>query len=128
MKNKQLIRCQIKYLNILFNFNFKIIFRADKTNIKIDVLIYVFNFYFENDDEKIRQQHQIFLTLNKMQILINLMNENNFTFDRIVQTNKRNKLCQKFYKILIANIIVYDDIKFCICRNIDDILYIKNKL
>ena len=91
MKNKQLTRRQIKYLNILFDFNFKIIFRTDKANIKADALIYMFNFHFENDDERIRQQHQIILISNKIQILINSMNENNFTFDRIVQTNKRNK-------------------------------------
>ena len=55
---------------------------------KIDALIYMFNFYFENDDEKIHQQHQIILISNKMQILINSINENVFTFDRIIQTNK----------------------------------------
>ena len=63
-----------------------------------------------------------------MQILINSMNKNDFTFNRIVQTNKRNKFCQKFCKILIANIMTHDDIKFRNCRNVDDVLYIKNKL
>ena len=63
-----------------------------------------------------------------MQILINSMNENVFTFDRIVQTNKQNEFCQKFCKILIANIIVYNNIKLRNCRNVDDVLYIKNKL
>ena len=48
----------------------------------------MFDFHFKNNDERIRQQHQIILTSNKMQILINSMNENVFTFDRIVQTNK----------------------------------------
>ena len=128
MKNKQLTRRQAKYLNILFNFNFKIIFRTDKANIKVDALIYMFNFHFKNDDEKIRQQHQIILILNKIQILINSMNENDFIFDQIVQINKRNEFCQKFYKILIANDIAYDNIKFRNCRNVNDILYIKNKL
>ena len=39
MKNKQLTCRQVKYLNILFNFNFKIIFRTNKVNFKADVLI-----------------------------------------------------------------------------------------
>ena len=81
MKNKQLIRRQAKYLNILSDFNFKIIFQANKANIKTDVLIHMFDFHFENDDERIRQQHQILLISNKMQILINSINENDFTFD-----------------------------------------------
>ena len=54
MKNKQLIYCQAKYLNILFHLNFKIIFRINKINIKVDALIYIFNFYFQNDNERIR--------------------------------------------------------------------------
>ena len=63
-----------------------------------------------------------------MQILINSMNENDFTFDRIVQINKRNEFCQCFCKILIANVIIYNDIKLRNCRNVDDVLYMKNKL
>ena len=46
MKNKQLICCQVKYLNILSDFNFKIIFRTNKINIKVNILIYMFNFFF----------------------------------------------------------------------------------
>ena len=128
MKNKQLTRRQVKYLNILSDFNFKIIFRTDKTNIKVDALICMLDSHFEDDDERIRQQHQIILTSNKVQILINSINENDFTFDRIVQTNKRNELYRKFCKILTANVIAHDDIKFCNCRNVDDVLYMKNRL
>ena len=57
MKIKQLTRRQAKYLNILFDFNFKIIFWANKANIKINALIRMSDFHFENDDERIRQQH-----------------------------------------------------------------------
>ena len=63
-----------------------------------------------------------------MQILINSMIKDDFIFDQIVQTNKWNKLCQKFRKTLLANVIVYDDIKLRNCRNVDDVLYMKNKL
>ncbi len=38
MKNKQLTRRQANYLNILLKFNFQIIFRSDKINIKVDAL------------------------------------------------------------------------------------------
>ena len=128
MKNKQLTRRQARYLNILSDFNFKIIFRAGKANIKADTLTRIPDSHSEDDDERIRQQHQIILTPNKVQILTNSMNENNFTFDRIVQANKRNEFCQKFRKILTANVIAHDDIKFRNCRNVDDVLYMKNRL
>jgi len=38
MKNKQLSRCQVNYLNILSKFNFQIIFRSGKMNIKVNAL------------------------------------------------------------------------------------------
>ena len=128
MKNKQLTCHQARYLNILSDFNFKIIFRADKANIKADALTRMPDFHSEDDDERTRQQHQIILISNKVQILINSMHENDSTFDRIIQANKRNELCQKFRKILTANVIVHDGIKLRNCRNVDDVLYMKNKL
>ena len=82
----------------------------------------------EDDDERIRQQHQIILISNKVQILINSIHEDDSTFDRIVQANKRDEFCQKFRKILTANVIVHDDIKLRNCRNVDDVLYMKNRL
>ncbi len=39
MKNKQLSQWQVNYLNILLKFNFQIIFRLNKMNIKINALI-----------------------------------------------------------------------------------------
>ena len=56
------------------------------------------------------------------------MNEDDSTFDRIVQANKRDELCREFRKILITNVIAHDNIKFRNCRNVDDVLYMKNKL
>ena len=39
MKNKELTRRQTRYLDILFEFNFQVIFRSNKRNIKVDTLI-----------------------------------------------------------------------------------------
>ena len=84
--------------------------------------------HLKDDDERIRQQHQIILISDRMQILINSMHENDSTFDRIIQANKRNEFCQELCKILIANVTVHDDIKLRNCRNVDDVLYMKNRL
>ncbi len=42
MKNKQLSQWQVNHLNILSKFNFQIIFKSDKMNIKVDALIRMF--------------------------------------------------------------------------------------
>ena len=53
IKNKKLTRRQIRYLNILFEFNFQVIFRSNKRNIKIDALIKRLDAYFLNSfDER----------------------------------------------------------------------------
>ncbi len=39
MKNKQLSQWQVNYLNILLKFNFQIIFKSGKMNIKVNALI-----------------------------------------------------------------------------------------
>ena len=39
MKNKQLTRRQVNYLDILSEFNFQIIFQSGKMNTKVDALI-----------------------------------------------------------------------------------------
>ena len=56
MKNKKLIRRQIRYLNILFKFNFQIIFRIEKKNNKIDIFIKRLNAYSINDKNE-KNQH-----------------------------------------------------------------------
>ena len=43
MKNKKLICQQIRYFDILSEFNFQIIFQSDKINDKINALIWIFN-------------------------------------------------------------------------------------
>ena len=53
MKNKQLTCRQVKYLNILSDVNFKIIFRVDRANIKADALTRMPDFHSEDDNERI---------------------------------------------------------------------------
>ena len=44
----------------------------------------MFDLHLKDDDKRIYQQYQIILISNKMQILINSMNENVFIFNQIV--------------------------------------------
>ena len=128
MENKQLTRRQARYLDILSDFNFKIIFRAGKANTKADALTRMPGSHPEDDDERIRQQHQTILTPDRVQILANSMDEDGSTFDRIVQANERDELCQEFRKALATNVTVHDGIKLRNCRNVNGVLYMKNRL
>ncbi len=54
MKDKELSRHQMRWVQKLTDFNFKIMYRSDKQNIKIDALTCWADFVFKNlDDERI---------------------------------------------------------------------------
>ena len=62
MKNKELTHQQVRYLDILSEFNFHVIFQPGKTNDKADTLIQIFN------SEKKNLAYQTILTLNCVKV------------------------------------------------------------
>ena len=69
MKNKQLTRCQVNYLDILFEFNFQIIFQSDRINTKVNALIKMSLINVSESTQRIEDCYQIILTFNKVNIL-----------------------------------------------------------
>jgi len=70
MKNKQLTQCQANYLNILFKFNFQIIFQSDKINTKVDALIQMLIVNISETVKRTEDHYQIILIFDKVNILI----------------------------------------------------------
>ena len=60
MKNKQLSRRQVNYLNILLKFNFQIIFKSGKINTKVDALTQM---SLANISESVKQFENCFQTI-----------------------------------------------------------------
>jgi len=69
MKNKQLTRRQVNYLNILFEFNFQIIFRSGKMNTKVNALIRMSLIDVSESTQRTEDRYQIILTLDRINIL-----------------------------------------------------------
>ncbi len=69
MKNKQLTWCQVNYLNILFKFNFQIIFWSGKMNTKVDALIRMSLINISELTQRIKDRYQIILTFDRVNIL-----------------------------------------------------------
>ena len=69
MKNKQLSRQQVNYLNILSKFNFQIIFRSDKINTKVDALIRMFLANISESAQCLEDHFQIILIFDKVDVL-----------------------------------------------------------
>jgi len=69
MKNKQLTRRQVNYLNILFKFNFQIIFQSDKINTKVNALIRMLMMNISESAQRIEDHYQIILILDRVNVL-----------------------------------------------------------
>jgi len=105
MKNKQLIKRQVNYLNILSKFNFQIIFRSDKINDKVDALIRMT--VIDSSEFKLNhdERFQIILILNRINVISSKLNvllifstseyETNF-YQRIHLVNQTDELCIEY--------------------------------
>ena len=80
MKNKKLTHQQIRYLNILLEFNFQMIFQTDKINDKINILI-----------------------SNCVKIRVEKVKED--LFQQMHTINKTDKLCNEYREVIINNTI-----------------------
>ncbi len=69
MKNKQLSRQQVNYLNILSKFNFQIIFRSGKMNTKVDALTWMSLANVSESAQRLEDHFQTILILNKVDVL-----------------------------------------------------------
>jgi len=69
MKNKQLSRQQVNYLNILSKFNFQIIFRSGKINTKVNALIRMLLANVFESAQRLEDHFQTILTFDRVDVL-----------------------------------------------------------
>ncbi len=126
MKNKQLTRCQVNYLDILFKFNFQIIFRSDKMNTKVNALIRMSLIDVSESTQRTEDRYQIILTLDRINILaiefeIDL-------YQRVKDANKTNELCNEYRQAISENKLKLHSIELKHCEIVNDVLFRKNLL
>ncbi len=126
MKNKQLTWRQVNYLNILFKFNFQIIFQLNKMNIKVNALIKMSLINVSKSTQCTENHYQIILTFNRINILV-IEFEVDF-YQWIKNVNKINELCNEYKQAINENKLKLHSIKLKHCKIIDDVLFRKNLL
>jgi len=94
MKNKQLTQCQVNYLDILFKFNFQIIFRSDKMNTKVNALIRMSLIDVSESTQRTEDRYQIILILDRINILA--IESEIDLYQRVKDANKTNELCNEY--------------------------------
>ncbi len=126
MKNKQLTRCQVNYLDILFKFNFQIIFQSDKINIKVNALIRMSLINVSESTQHIKDHYQIILTLDKVDILA--IESEVDLYQWIKDVNKMNELCNEYKQAISENKLKLHSTELKHCKIIDDVLFRKKLL
>jgi len=126
MKNKQLTRCQVNYLDILFEFNFQIIFQSDRINTKVNALIKMSLINVSESTQRIEDCYQIILTFNKVNILA--IESEVDLYQWVKDVNKTNELCNEYKQAISENKLKLHSTELKHCKIIDDVLFRKDLL
>ncbi len=126
MKNKQLTRCQVNYLDILFKFNFQIIFWSGKMNIKVNALIRMSLINVSESTQRTEDRYQIILTLDRINILA--IESEVDLYQWVKDVNKMNELCNEYKQAISENKLKLHSTELKHCKIVDDVLFRKDLL
>ncbi len=126
MKNKQLSRWQVNYLNILLKFNFQIIFRSSKMNTKVDALIRMFLANVSESAQHLEDCFQTILTFNRINVLSIELKANLYQW--VWMINQTDEFCSKYKQAMNENKLKFHITKLKNCKIIDDVLFRKDLL
>ena len=131
-EGRDLSRRQTRYLNMLFEYNIKIVYRPDPQNVKADALIRITESKPSSlNDERVRQQYQTILTPDRLKLddtkyVINAIDD--LIYHRVIIVNKNNEKCFEIRDAIIEDKKKLNNITLVKCSMNDDILYHKNRL
>ncbi len=126
MKNKQLTWHQVNYLDILFEFNFQIIFQSDKINIKVNALIRMSLINVSESTQRTEDRYQIILTLDRVNILT--IESEVDLYQRVKDINKMNELCNEYKQAISDNKLKLHSTELKHCKIVNDVLFRKDLL
>ncbi len=129
MKDKELSRRQMRWVQKLVDFNFKIMYRSDKQNIKVDALTRQVNSVSRSsEDERVRYQWITILTSNQMKIADLEKNIKKSIYKQILETNEIDENYTLLCEVVLKDEAQYEDTKLKDCRVQNEILYWSNLL
>jgi len=129
MKDKELSRRQMRWVQKFADFNFRIMYRSDKQNIKIDALTHQADVVLrDSEDECVHYQWITILTLNRMKIADLKKNISESIYKQILEINEINENCTLLREAIARDETQYEDIKLKNCRTQNEILYHDSQL
>ncbi len=129
MKDKELSRHQMRWVQKLVDFNFKIMYWSDKQNIKIDALTRWADVVLkDSENECIHYQRITILTLNWMKIADLKKNISESIYKQILETNEIDENCTLLREVIAKDKAQYENIKLKKCWTQNEILYHDSQL
>ena len=113
-------------------FNFQIIFRLDKINIKVDALTRMSMINSSESTKEINDCFQTILILNWINVLsieFEIKSEYKINlYQRVRLVNQKNELCNEYQQAMNKDELKLHDTKLKNCQIIDNVLFKKNLL
>ncbi len=129
MKDKELSRRQMRWVQKLADFNFRIMYWSDKQNIKINALTRWADVVLrDSEDERVRYQQITILTSNWMKIANLKKNISESIYKQILETNEIDENCMLLREAIAKDETQYEDIKLKNCQTQNKILYHDSQL
>ncbi len=129
MKDKELSRRQMRWVQKLADFNFRIMYWSDKQNIKINALTRRADVVLrDSEDERVRYQQITILTSNWMKIANLKKNISESIYKQILETNEIDENCMLLREAIARDETQYKDIKLKNCQTQNEILYHDSQL
>ncbi len=129
MKYKELSRRQMRWVQKLADFNFRIMYQSDKQNIKIDALTRQADVVLrDSEDEHVCYQWITILTSNRMKIADLEKNISESIYKHILKTNEIDENCTLLREAIARDETQYEDIKLKNCWIQNEILYHDSQL
>ncbi len=125
MKDKELSRHQMRWVQKLVDFNFKIMYRSGKQNIKVNALTHRVDSVSRSlENERCCYQQTTILTSNQMKIADLEEKENDEPiYQLILEANRINENCILLREVVLKDEAQYKDTKLRDCRAQNKILY-----
>ncbi len=117
---------QVNYLNILLKFNFQIIFRSGKINIKVDALIRMSLLNISESAQRLENYFQTILIFDRVNVLSVESKAN--LYQRVYMINQIDEFCSKYRQAMNDNKLKFHITKLKNCKIIDDVLFRKDLL
>ena len=129
MTSKNFTRRQTRWVEILFEYNFKIMYQSDFRNVKTNAFTRFFESISKNEnDARIKQQHQMILISNHLKIRVMKVNSNLSLYFRVMKVNKISDECFEYRIVLIQNKKKFKEIKLVFCTIKHEVLYFDSRV